>query len=114
MKPSDKTRLLQAIAAIPAMEPGKLSTFAIPGRSEAAGPYHKLQHWRDGKNHTRHVSPGELAAVQAAVDGFDQYQRLTRQYADLVIAETRQQLAGVKKKTRLPTSSSPRMRKSRS
>ena len=66
MKPSDKTRLLQAIAAIPAMEPGKLSAFSIPGRSAAAGPYHKLQHWRDGKNHTRHVPAGELAAVQAA------------------------------------------------
>jgi hypothetical protein len=114
MKPSDKTRLLQAIAAIPAMEPGKLSAFSIPGRSVAAGPYHKLQHWRDGKNHTRHVPAGELAAVQAAVDGYAQYERLTRQYADLVIAETRQQLAGVKKKTRPPTSSWPRTRKSRS
>jgi len=104
MKPSDKTRLLQAIAAIPAMEPGQLSTFSLPGRSAAAGPYHKLQHWRDGKNHTRHVPAGELAAVQAAVDGYDQYERLTQQYADLVIAETRQQLAGIKKKSgpRLP------------
>jgi hypothetical protein len=114
MKPSDKTRLLQAIAAIPAMEPGKLSPFSIPGRSEAAGPYHKLQHWRDGKNHTRHVPPADLAEVQAAVDGYHQYQQLTRQYADLVIAETRQNRAGVKKKTRPRKSSSPRMRKSSS
>jgi hypothetical protein len=102
MKTPEKTRLLQQIAAIPAMVPGTLSMFAIPGRSAAAGPYHKLQHWRDGKNHTRHVPAEELAAVQAAVAGYDRYQQLTRQYADLVIAETHATLAGVKKKDPAP------------
>ena len=95
------------------MTPGKLSVFAIPGRSAAAGPYHRLQHWQAGKNHTRHVPAEELADVQAAVAGYDRYQQLTRQYADLVIAETRASLAGVKKKTRPRASSSPRTRKSR-
>jgi len=90
MNPSDKTRLLEQIAAIPAMERGKLS-------KRASGPYHKLQRWQDGKNHTRHVSADELPAVQSALAGYAQYRQLTEQYADLVIQETRQNIAGSKK-----------------
>lgn len=106
MNQTEKTRILEAIAAIPAMERGKLS-------SHTAGPYHKLQRWQDGKNHTRHVSADELPVVQSALEGYAQYQQLTKQYADLVIEETRQQIAGVKKKNQFrPKSSSPRKRKS--
>jgi hypothetical protein len=106
MNPSEKMRLLEEIAAIPAMERGKLS-------AHSAGPYHKLQRWQDGKNHTRHVAADELPAVQSALEGYAQYQRLTEQYANLVIEETRQTIAGAKKKkpSRLK-SSSPRRKKS--
>lgn len=106
MNPSEKTRLLEQIAAIPAMERGKLSP-------HAAGPYHKLQRWQEGKNHTRHVPADELPAVQSALAGYAQYQDLTEQYAELVIQETRQNIAGAKKKIQFrPKSSSPRKRKS--
>ena len=96
MNPSEKTRLLEQIAAIPAMERGKLSP-------HAAGPYHKLQRWQAGKNHTRHVAADELPAVQSALVGYAQYQDLTEQYAELVIQETRQNIAGAKKKIGLCT-----------
>jgi hypothetical protein len=43
--------------------------------------------------------------------GYAQYERLTQQYADLVIAETRQHLTS-KKKTSRPPSASLRRRKS--
>ena len=106
MNPSEKSRLLEQIAAIPAMERGKLSP-------HTAGPYHKLQRWQAGKNHTRHVSADELPAVQSALAGYAQYQDLTEQYAELVIQETRQNIAGAKKKNQSrPKSSSPRKRKS--
>jgi len=112
MNPPDKFRLLQEIAAIAAMERGKLSEYSFKDRSQAAGPYHKLQHWQDGKNHTRYVSAAELPAVQAALAGYAQYQQLTEQYADLVVEETRQQIAGSKKKRLHPKSTWPRKKKS--
>jgi hypothetical protein len=112
MNPSDKSRLLQQIAAIPAMERGKLSDYSFKDRSGSSGPYHKLQHWRDGKNHTRYVSDQELPAVQAALAGYSQYQQLTEQYADLVIEETRQNIVGSKKNKSRRQSSWPRRKKS--
>ena len=97
MTTNHKQGMLQQIAAISTMERGKLSTYSFKERSANAGPYHKLQSWQDGKNHTRYIPANELPAVQAALAGYAQYQELTRQYADLVIAETRQNIAASKK-----------------
>ncbi|MEK7787699.1 MAG: hypothetical protein AAB658_20030 [Chloroflexota bacterium] len=107
-----KSRLLEQMAAIPAMERGKLSRYTFKERSNASGPYHKLQRWQEGKNHTRHVSADELPAVQSALAGYAQFRQLTEQYADLVIAETRQHIASSKKNPSRPKSSSPRKKKS--
>jgi hypothetical protein len=109
---STKTHLLQQIAAIPAMERGKLSRYTFKERSDASGPYHKLQRWQDGKNHTRYVSADELPAVQTALAGYTQFRQLTEEYADLVIQETRQNIAGSKKNQSRPKSSSPKKKKS--
>lgn len=92
MNQADKTRLLQQIAAIPAMERGKLSP-------HSSGRHQKLQCWQEGKNHTRHVPADELPALQGALAGYAQYRQLTEQYADVVIQETRQNLAAAKKKS---------------
>lgn len=105
MNPPNKTRLLQQIAAIAAMERGTLCAYTFKDRASTAGPYHKLQHWQGGKNHTRYVSAHEFPAVQAAVAGYAQYRQLIEQYADLVIEETRQNMAGAKKKKSRPKSS---------
>jgi hypothetical protein len=112
MKPSPKDLLLEQIAAIPVMERGKLSAYAFKDRSPAAGPYHKLQYWRDDKNHTRYVSAAELPAVEAALAGHARFRQLTEQYADLVIAETRQHIAGSKKTPARRNSAWPGTRKS--
>ena len=106
MNPSKKTHLLEQIAAIPAMERGTLSP-------HSSRRHQKLQCWQEGKNHTRHVAADELPAVESALAGYAQYQQLTEQYAEMVIQETRQNIADAKKKfrSRLP-SSSPRRRKS--
>jgi len=111
MRTLTKQQLLEQIATIPGMERGKLSAYSFKDRSSHAGPYHKLQRWEDGKNHTRYVPAEELPAVEAALAGYAQYEQLTRQYADMVIAETRQKIAS-KKKTFRPPSASPRKRKS--
>ena len=94
------------------MERGKISRYTFKGRSDASGPYHKLQRWQDGKNHTRYVSAAELPAVQTALAGYTQFRQLTEQYADLVIQETRQNIAGSKKNPSRPKSSSPKKKKS--
>lgn len=106
MNQSKKTQLLEQIAAIPAMERGKLSL-------HSSGRHQKLQCWQEGKNHTRHVAADELPAVESALAGYAQYRQLTEEYADLVIEETRQSIAVAKKKSRSrPLSSSPGKRKS--
>jgi hypothetical protein len=106
MNQSKKTHLLEQIAAIPAMERGKLSP-------HSSGRHQKLQCWQEGQNHTRHVAADELPAVQSALAGYAQYRQLTEQYADLVIQETRQNIADAKKKNRSrPPSASLRRKKS--
>lgn len=97
MIPPDKQQILRQIAAIPAMERGKLSAYSFDDRPGVSGPYYRLQRWENGKNETRHVPAEEVPAVQAALAGYTQFQQLTGQYADLVIAETRQNIAGSKK-----------------
>lgn len=112
MSQSDKQQILRQIAAITAMERGKLSAFSFEDRPGAAGPYYRLQQWENGKNHTRHVSAEAVPSVQAAVAGYAQFQQLTEQYADLVVSETRQNSAGSKKNLSRRRSSSPKKRKS--
>jgi hypothetical protein len=112
MSKLSRQQILQQIAAIPAMERGKLSAYTYKDRSPRAIPHQKLQAWEDGKNHTRFVPEDEVPAVQAALEGYAQYQELTREYADLVITKTRQNIPGSKRNQSRPRSSSPKKRKS--
>ena len=103
------------IAQIRLMERGKLSTYSFPGRSAEAGPYYKLQCWENGKNCTRYIRPEQVPLLKEALAGQARFEELTHQYAQLVIAETREQLASrSKKKNLLPSSSLPKSRKSSS
>ncbi len=112
MNSPSKQQLLQQIAAIPAMERGKLSPYSFKERSGVSGPYHKLQHWEHGKNKTRYIPADQLPAVEAALAGYAQYEQLTEQYAQMVIEETRQNIAAQKKSKSHPRSSWPKKRKS--
>lgn len=112
MNTPTKEQLLQQICAIESMERGKLSTYSFKERSGAGGPYHKLQHWQEGKNQTRYIPAEEVPAVQAALAGYARYEQLTEQYAQRVIEETRQVLAGSKKKKSRRPSSWPKTKKS--
>lgn len=107
-----KQQLLQQIGAIDCMERGKLSAYSFKERPGAAGLYHKLQHWENGKNQTRYVPADDVPSVEAALAGYARFEQLTEQYAQLVIAETRQNLAGSEKKKSRKPSALPRTRKS--
>jgi hypothetical protein len=93
------------------MERGKLSVM----REGPEDTHYKLQAWENGKNVSRHVSSDQATAVQAAIDGYHQFQELTEQYAQQVIDKTRAEWAAhsKKKKYRLrPKSSWPRTKRS--
>jgi hypothetical protein len=87
-----KREILRQIAALTAMERGKLSSYTFKDRSPAAGPYYKLQQWHKGKNVTHYVRADAVLAVQAALSGYARYRQLTQEYADLVVNETRQRI----------------------
>jgi hypothetical protein len=115
MNSPTKSQIMAQIAQIQLMERGKLSSYAFAERSGKSGPYYKLQCWDNGKNCTRYIPAEQLPLLQQALAGQAQFQELTEQYAQLVIAETREQLAACsKKKTPLHNFSSPKRRKSAS
>jgi hypothetical protein len=95
MKMTTPADILAQIARIQLMERGKLSACHRKDRPAAAGPYYKLQGWEQGKNHTRHVRPEQIPLLEEALAGYATFQQLTEQYAQLLIGQTRQQLAGV-------------------
>ena len=110
-----KSQILAQIAQIQLMERGKLSTYSFPERSGDSGPYFKLQCWEKGKNCTRYIPPAQVPLLREALAGQAKFQELIDQYAQLVIAETREQLTSIlKKKTVRRKSSWPKTRKSSS
>jgi hypothetical protein len=60
------------------------------------------------------VPPEQVAELKAAIDGYHQVQDMMAQYVQRMVDKTRaERAAGLKKKTRRPASSSPKMRKSK-
>jgi hypothetical protein len=103
-------QLLQQITQIPHMERGKLRVM----RQAPSGPYYHLQSWEGGKNFNRYVPREQLPVVREALEGYQKFQQLTEQYAAQVIAQTRAELAGSKKKASPRNSSWRKTRKSSS
>jgi len=102
--PTTPQSILEQIAQIHLMMPGKLCVL----REGPKGPYYNLQSWEEGKNHACYVPQQKVEAVAQAIGGFQLWEQLTQQYAQLIIDQTRAQLAvGLKKKTPRPTKSSP-------
>ena len=103
---------LEKIGQIQRMERGKLTVM----REGPQGPHYKLQSWEKGKNCSRYVSRDQAPAVEQAIEGYRQFQELTEQYAQAVIAQTRAELAANSKKKKYQSrrkSSWPRTKKSR-
>jgi hypothetical protein len=101
--------LLQQIAQITRMEPGKLCVM----RQGPDGPYYSLQCREEGKPVARCVPREEAELVASHTANYERFQTLVGQYVALVAAQTRaEREAGSKKKTPRPSSSWPKMRKS--
>ena len=87
--------ILQEMNTITRMERGKLCT---QSRGPGAPPFHKLQCWHRGKNHTRYVPAHELPALQEALAGHQHFQQLAEEFVDLTVAMTRQHTEAERKK----------------
>ena len=85
-----RQEILKEINTITRMERGKLCTQSLgPGTA----PFHKLQCWHQGKNHTRYVPAAEVPALQEALAGHQRFQTLAQEFADLTVALTRAEQA---------------------
>ena len=108
---SSPQELLQQIAAIQHMEPGKLCII----REGPDGPYRNLQCRENGKPITRYVSQDQADMVATHTANYQKFRGLVAQYAQQVIENTRaERIAGVKKKTKKRPFSLPRAKKSNS
>lgn len=109
MKEIHPVEILQQIAQIQRMEPGKL---CVIGQGPH-GPYYNLQCRENGRTVSRYVPADQVEAVTAHTANYQKFQGLVAQYAQAVIDQTRQERAAdSKKKSPSPRRSSwPRTRR---
>jgi hypothetical protein len=109
MKHPDAAHLLQQIAQIQRMEPGKVCII----RQGPNGPYYNLQCREQGKTVSRYVPGDQVEILTQHTANYQKFQALVSQYAQLIIEQTRaERTTGLKKKTSRPRSSWPKTRKS--
>jgi hypothetical protein len=100
--------LLQQMAQIDRMEPGKLCIL----RQGPEGPYYNLQCREQGKTVTRYVPREQAQVVAQHTANHQRFQTLVAEYVALVAEQTRaEREAGFKKKTSPRKSSWPRSRR---
>ena len=111
MKTTPSAQVLQQIAEIQRMEPGKLCII----RQGPDGPYYNLQCRDHGKQVSRYVPRDQVETVAANTSNYRRFEVLVEQYAARIIEQTRtERAADVKKKTEPRLSSRPRAKRSSS
>lgn len=97
MKPTKTMQaLLERMARIERMERGKLCRMG--GR-----PHHNHQTWENGKNVVRYVPAREIAFLQDAITGYQDFMTLVERYVDEVIKQTRREREKTFPQTAKPT-----------
>ena len=90
--------------AIEEMERGALAeeyrVRTVHGVEVKAGPYFKLQEWKEGRNQSRRVSPEEAAALRPAIAGRQRFEALAAEFIDLTVAATHPEAAAPEQKKR--------------
>lgn len=110
MKEVQPAHILQQIAQIQRMEPGKL---CVMGHGPS-GPYYNLQCRENGRTLSSYVAADQVETVVGHTANYRKFQGLVAEYAQAVIDRTRQERAtNAKKKTRFHRGSSwPKTKKS--
>jgi hypothetical protein len=99
--------LLEQILPIRRMEHGSLSVI----RQGPNGPYYNPDSWEQGTNQCRYVPRDKLPEVRQAIEGYQKFQQITREYAQQVVAQTRALLGiGIRKESPLQPDQPPRVR----
>jgi hypothetical protein len=98
-----RRQILKELAQIDCMEKGRLTEEYREREKDdqrvRLGPYYKHQRWEDGHNVSRRVATGEVAQLRKAVEGYHEFEELTKEYAEITIGMTRQaSKEGAKKK----------------
>jgi hypothetical protein len=110
MNTTTSAKLLERIAQIQRMEPGKLCVM----RQGPDGPYYNLQCREQGKTVSRYVPRDQVEAVAEHTANHQEFRTLVEAYAQQIIDQTRRErLEGVKKKTSPSISSWRRAKKSK-
>ena len=103
--------LLQEIAKIQQMEPGKLCVI----RHGPQGPYYNLQCREQGRTVTRYVPADQVPVVATHTANYQRFQTLVEQYAHQEVERTRaDRTRAAKKKSRRLTSTWRKRKKSSS
>ncbi len=77
--------LLRRMGGIQRMERGKVCR--MTGRA-----HYNHQTWHEGRNVVRYVPREHVAALQEAIEGYRLFMELARQYTDIIIERTRQEI----------------------
>lgn len=110
MNTNTPSQMLQQIAEIQRMEPGKLCII----RQSTSGPYYNLQCREHGKPVSRYVPRDQVETVEQHTDNYKKFQTLVDGYAETIIQQTREErTAGLKKKMRRSYSDSKKKNSSR-
>ena len=104
------SKLLEQIAKIQQMEPGKLCVM----RQGPGGPYYNLQCREQGKTVSRYVPRDQAKVVSEHIANHQEFRTLVDTYAQHIIDKTRsERMEGAKKKTLPGLSSWPRTKNSK-
>ncbi len=129
--------ILEQLSSIQSRERGKLTGFHRTRRATDGsgtvrlGPYHKLQAWEDGRNHTRHIPVSEVPGLKRDLANYKEFKELVGTLEQTIIADTRARKSGtggpataaldakknsankrVSKSTEKPKTSSPKPKRS--
>ncbi len=80
---STPNSIIEQMAQIQEMERGKLCPMQ-------GGRYFNHQTWENGRNVVRYVPATEVAALQKSIAGYHRFLKLTRNYVELIVRQTRQ------------------------
>ena len=111
---SQRTGILEQMAAIHSMEQGSLkSEYRAQPSGVKSGPYFKHQVWREGANVTQRIAPEDAPALDDAIANRQKFEALASDFIELTVAHTRQnQFPGSLKKKMLSVIS-PKKKRSR-
>jgi hypothetical protein len=110
MTPTPPAHLLEQIAQIQRMEPGKLCVM----RQGPDGPYYNLQSREHGRTVSRYVPREQAALVAEHTTNHGKFRALVDEYAEGIIEQTRRErIDGQKKRTSPGLSAEPRAKRSK-